>query len=404
MKTARLICVTEENNNKFYNMTENSDGSISVERGRIGLTNVPEFYAAGKTTFERLLNSKLKKGYKDVTSLKMVNEAIHSTTDKLNGINDVEVKKLINFLLKCSKETVKENYSVSTADVTITQINKAQKLINKTTEFAKIGSNRYMLNSILLELYATIPRNMKHVKDHLMDSLSTIHDIDNLRKLIDNEQSLLSTLESQILTNTQTNNTSSKNILEEMNIEIFTETDQKMLDKINHFLGDNAKYCKNIFKVTNKNTQSRFDSFVNKSSNKTTKLLWHGSRNENWIGILQKGLMIRPSNVVITGAMFGNGIYFANRAQKSIGYSSLKGSYWTNGSESKGFIALFSVHTGNEKIIKSHDSSCGRLHEQANKGKFDSVFAVKGVDLKNDEIITYNTDQSTISYIIELNK
>jgi poly [ADP-ribose] polymerase len=37
--------------------------------------------------------------------------------------------------------------------------------------------------------------------------------------------------------------------------------------------------------------------------------------------------MIRPSGAVYTGSMFGDGIYFADKAAKSIGYSSLSGSY-----------------------------------------------------------------------------
>jgi hypothetical protein len=36
---------------------------------------------------------------------------------------------------------------------------------------------------------------------------------------------------------------------------------------------------------------------------------------------MQTGLLIRPSGA-ISGSMFGDGIYFADKAQKSIGYSS----------------------------------------------------------------------------------
>ena len=71
--------------------------------------------------------------------------------------------------------------------------------------------------------------------------------------------------------------------------------------------------------------------------------------------------MIRPSGAIHTGSMFGDGIYFANKAQKSIGYSSLRGSYWTNGGSNKGYLALFDVHVGNQKHIKTHDSSCYKL-------------------------------------------
>jgi poly [ADP-ribose] polymerase len=64
---------------------------------------------------------------------------------------------------------------------------------------------------------------------------------------------------------------------------------------------------------------------------------------------MQTGLLIRPSGAVHTGSMFGDGIYFADKAQKSIGYSSLSGSHWTKGNENRAFLALFDVHVGNQK-------------------------------------------------------
>jgi poly [ADP-ribose] polymerase len=62
---------------------------------------------------------------------------------------------------------------------------------------------------------------------------------------------------------------------------------------------------------------------------------------------MQTGLLIRPSGAVHTGSMFD--VYFADKAQKSIGYSSLSGSHWTKGNENRAFLALFDVHVGNQK-------------------------------------------------------
>lgn len=50
------------------------------------------------------------------------------------------------------------------------------------------------------------------------------------------------------------------------------------------------------------------------------KLLWHGSRISNWIGILKKGLQIAPPEAPSTGYMFGKGIYFADVSSKSANY------------------------------------------------------------------------------------
>lgn len=47
-----------------------------------------------------------------------------------------------------------------------------------------------------------------------------------------------------------------------------------------------------------------------KLSNK--KLLWHGSRFSNYVGILSQGLRIAPPEAPSTGYLFGKGVYFAD--------------------------------------------------------------------------------------------
>ncbi len=412
MRTVKLICVAIDtkgtgNSNKYYDMVENSDGSINVEYGRVGSTKQTEFYPAGKKSFDSIVKSKLKKGYRDVTELKAVENSSSSTQgDIFTGITEQKVVKLMKFLLESSSNMVKTNYLITTDNVTKKQIEEAQSIINDTVQFLIKGGSVTRINENLIKLYTVLPRKMKNVKEYLLSTLSSDNDLDSARKLIDSEQSLLSTLESQVLSSIQTSETieSGKNILSEMGLEISLETDEKMLEKINFFLGENKQYMKNIYKVVNTFTQNRFENHVRNMSNKETALLWHGSRNCNWIGILQKGLMIRPTNAIATGSMFADGCYFANRSQKSLGYSSLSGSYWTKGNETTGFLALFSVHTGRKLDIYKHDSSCYSLDKRVKKEGYDSVFAHKGADLKNDEIITYDVEKSTISYLIEMGK
>ncbi len=42
------------------------------------------------------------------------------------------------------------------------------------------------------------------------------------------------------------------------------------------------------------------------------KLLWHGSRLTNFVGILSQGLRIPPPEALIIGYPFGKGVYFAD--------------------------------------------------------------------------------------------
>lgn len=74
-----------------------------------------------------------------------------------------------------------------------------------------------------------------------------------------------------------------------------------------------------IYKVDN---PDRRESFYVKYKHIKRELLFHGTRVCNWISILNKGLMLNPSSLAdsITGKMFGNGIYWANCASKSLQY------------------------------------------------------------------------------------
>ncbi len=119
---------------------------------------------------------------------------------------------------------------------------------------------------------------------------------------------------------------------------------------------------------------------------------------------MDTGLLIRPSNAVSTGAMFGNSIYFANKFQKSLGYTSKRGSCWTGGTAVTGLLSLYDVHVGNQYKIQKHSSDCYNLNEKnlKAKGNYDSVFALRGADLRNDEFMVYNVAQTTIKYIVEV--
>ena len=71
-----------------------------------------------------------------------------------------------------------------------------------------------------------------------------------------------------------------------------------------------------------------------KYSSTNTSLLFHGTRSVNVRGIMREGLRLPKQlvGVVITGAMFGPGLYFADDWKKSAGYTSLTNSYWSRGS------------------------------------------------------------------------
>ena len=73
---------------------------------------------------------------------------------------------------------------------------------------------------------------------------------------------------------------------------------------------------------------------------KNVKLLWHGTRFTNYVGILSRGIQISPPEVPRSGGLFGKGIYFADFISKAFPYCR---SYMGDGS---GLLILGQVALG----------------------------------------------------------
>ena len=158
----------------------------------------------------------------------------------------------------------------------------------------------------------------------------------------------------------------------------------------------------------NKKTQDNYKSFMSQFPNCTTKLFFHGSKNENFWNILKNGLLLNPK-AVVTGKMLGRGIYASDKAVKSLNYTSLRGSYWSGGNSSVGYMAIFAFAIDPKNCYNvttsSEISTCyGMTWEKLQKIKPGAtyVFAHKGPYLKENEICIYREDQCTIRYLIEL--
>lgn len=77
------------------------------------------------------------------------------------------------------------------------------------------------------------------------------------------------------------------------------------------------------------------------------RLLFHGSKNENILGILKHGLLVAPPTAPTTGWMYGKGVYFADRFSKSFGYTSpLSYNKETKGEQPRSFVFVAEVALG----------------------------------------------------------
>jgi len=394
METTYLIMVgAEANNNKFYRMIPSGD-SFTVEYGRVGASGFQTTtYPLSK--WNSLYSSKVKKGYRDVSKLSI--DIVPEKKSEYVPITNQIVAEIVNRLQQMARKTIADNYTVASTKVTQAMIDEAQVLLNGLLSIDSVE----LFNAKLLELFSVIPRKMSRVADFLAKRT------EDFVNIIKKEQDLLDVMKGQVVEHTADEEAESHEvtILETMGLE-FTPVDDSDVQIIKAKLRGQSYRYYNAWKIVNKKTQQRFDNFVKENGIACTELLFHGSRNENFWSIIGSGLMIRPSNAVYTGSMFGDAIYFANDAGKSLGYSSLSGSRWTGGSSNFGFLALFDTAYGNPYFVYDFNSrfynfNYQKLQQcQANANCLHAS-ASRGM-LRCDEIVFYKPEQATIQYLVEM--
>lgn len=402
-KVMYLMMVTADaNNNKYYKMIPKGDTFI-VEYGRVG--SKPQVRSYPIKDWNKKLREKLSKGYTDKSELMedLIQEEKPKGKKLYLDIPNKDIQNIVDRLQKMAKQTISANYNITSDKVTQAMVDKAQDILTNLIAIQNVDD----FNKLLLELFEVIPRKMHKVSEYLAQTK------DDFSKIIQKEQDLLDVMKGQVYQHSVTqsaeneqveDNSPTMNILEAMGLE-FQPVDDLDIVKIKYHLGQDENKFYRAWKVTNKATQQSFDTYIKDNNNPTTKLLWHGSRNENWWSIINSGLVLRPTNAVITGKMFGYGIYFATKARKSIGYTSLSGSYWARGSSTSAFMGLYEVAYGKPFDVYSFDSKYYSLNYE-NLQKMcqgaNCLHAHAGKMLANDEIIVYQQPQTTIKYLVEI--
>ena len=402
-KVMYLMMVTADaNNNKYYKMIPKGDTFI-VEYGRVG--SKPQVRSYPIKDWNKKLREKLSKGYTDKSELMedLIQEEKPKEKKLYLDIPNKDIQNIVDRLQKMAKQTISANYNITSDKVTQAMVDKAQDILTNLIAIQNVDD----FNKLLLELFEVIPRKMHKVSEYLAQTK------DDFSKIIQKEQDLLDVMKGQVYQHSVTQSTENEqveddsptmNILEAMGLE-FQPVDDLDIVKIKYHLGQDENKFYRAWKVTNKATQQSFDTYIKDNNNPTTKLLWHGSRNENWWSIINSGLVLRPTNAVITGKMFGYGIYFATKARKSIGYTSLSGSYWARGSSTSAFMGLYEVAYGKPFDVYSFDSKYYSLNYE-NLQKMcqgaNCLHAHAGKMLVNDEIIVYQQPQTTIKYLVEI--
>lgn len=395
-----LVMVTTNNNNKYYRMIPHGD-TFEAEYGRVGASCQHASYSMSQ--WNKKYNEKIKKGYVDQTHL--VQDLIQKEKPKgKDGYKEIENKviaEIVQRLQDMAHQKIQANYKVSSQNVN-------DYLSRSKEDFARILKDEQDLLDVMRGQVVTHTVQDEPDTDDVEEKQETIIEAMGLefeqvtQAMVDEAQKVIDKL-------------MQREEVEDFNntlLELFSVIPRKMgevteddVRMIKSLLGDCRDKFYRAWRVKNIKTQKRFDEFVNKEHISKTKLLWHGSRNENWWSIINTGLVLRPTNAVITGKMFGFGIYYAPKARKSLGYTSLSGSYWARGNSNSAFMALMDVAYGKPYDVHSFDSKYYDFnYERLQKTcpGANCLHAHAGSMLRNDEIIVYKEDQCTIKYLVEL--
>lgn len=362
--------------NKYYNMFPNGN-EFKVEYGRVGSTKAEKIYPMSK--WHSTYKSKLRKGYKDISDLKVQDTVVKEDS------GNIDFDEFYNLFSKYTGDSVKRTYL--TEGATKTQMQEAQNLLNLILSLKSNGKVDD-INDNLLELYKVIPRRMSDVRSHL------ISDVNQIQSIVQKEQDALDSMDSSNIINVS-------NPYKELNVD-FSKGDDKDIKFIEDLLyptiGSNRCRVHKVYNINHKTTQNKFDSWLDKQSNKSTEYLIHGTRNPNVFSILKSGLLIRPTNAaVISGAAYGNGIYHSAHTAKSLNYT---------GYDNDKIFFIQKVHMGNPYTYYGwYRDNKGLSRSQMNyndlnKMGYDSLYVKPGDGLLNSEYITYKAEQTTTNYLV----
>jgi poly [ADP-ribose] polymerase 2/3/4 len=389
----KLVMVTGENNNKYYEMKE-VNGIIDITYGRVDSTAVKTTGILSK--WDSIVASKVKKGYKDVTEMVSVKEDTTpvKTDDKYSPISDADVDVFIELMRRYTDNLVKNTYSVKAVNVSQKQVDKAQEILDHINVYLNQKYAIKDVNDLLLELYMVIPRFMGNVRNNLLPHI-------DIAKTLVQEQDNLDAMAAQVkmLKPTKTVAKLSKKtttFLDKLGISMKKIKDYSPIDHITSQLKGHK--INGVYEIEKNAEDVIFSNWVKDAKNKETRLLIHGTRCTSVIPILEQGLKIRPvGNFQFSGKAYGDGNYFSEVTQKSLGYT---------GYDSDIILFVYEVHTGNPfKYAGWYRGNSFTLNykELSSRG-FDSTHVSAGNGLLNSEIIAYREEQSRVKYIIHLKR
>ena len=444
----------ERNNNKFYILQllqSDIDNSYNlfIKWGRVGVKGKYKLEKCsleyGKKKFMLKYKDKTGRNYKEIKidysndendnektkleSNKKKENKENKSTEELHKILSDKVIELIeliydkNILNHQMKEIGYDSSKMPLGKLAKESLEKGYLILkNIEKELQNKSPSKTTLTQLSSDFYTYIPHDFGFQKMYhfIIDSLEKV------KSKID----MIETLKDMKVATKIINET-----IEDSQSKIILNYYQQLHCKINHIPKTDKIYSlleKYLsVKINNKSDYSYYNTslklleayelkregeeerYLKNLSNK--KLLWHGTRISNYVGILSQGLRIAPPEAPSSGYLFGKGLYFADMSSKSCDYC-----YPVN---NIGLILLCEVALGNIEKRFSTDYSLPNTMNKGNNsilgvGKIypsDGIFVEKNlfipcekVSVNNeyavsfDEFIVYDVRQVKLRYLLKI--
>ena len=444
----------ERNNNKFYILQllqSDIDNSYNlfIKWGRVGVKGKYKLEKCsleyGKKKFMLKYKDKTGRNYKEIKidysndekdnektkleSNKKKENKENKSTEELHKILSDKVIELIeliydkNILNHQMKEIGYDSSKMPLGKLAKESLEKGYLILkNIEKELQNKSPSKTTLTQLSSDFYTYIPHDFGFQKMYhfIIDSLEKVKSkIDMIETLKDKK------VATKIINET----------IEDSQSKIILNYYQQLHCKINHIPKTDKIYSileKYLsVKINNKSDYSYYNTslklleayelkregeeerYLNNLSNK--RLLWHGTRISNYVGILSQGLRIAPPEAPSSGYLFGKGLYFADMSSKSCNYC-----YPVN---NIGLILLCEVALGKIEKRFSTDYSLPNTMNKGNNsilgvGKIypsDGIFVEKNlfipcekVSVNNeyavsfDEFIVYDVRQVKLRYLLKI--
>lgn len=306
----------------------NPDAPITGKMFGYGIYLAPR--AKKSINYTDISGSVWAKGKKHRAYLAVYKTASVKPKKKVNtDPNDVSAI-LYQKLLRYSRHVVETNLVDQT--VTFEQIKMSRKYFNAMGQRKTVKG----FNNQLMKLLTVCPRKARYVDELLANSTG------DFAYIMQREENLIQAMEAVATASTNPHQTDT---FADIGVEVYYANEKQKAQVLRHLNDQLIPKVKNIYRVIPGKQQKRFNKYIQEKGIHNVRQLWHGSRNENWLSIAKNGLLLNP-NAVITGKMFGNGIYFATSSMKSWNYTSYRGTTWAGGTDDVGFMGLYAVAYG----------------------------------------------------------